>query len=52
MDDEEKELAIRYGNHTYALKEEEFIHTELTDKVQAGHVAVYPLKGVNYLQKL
>ena len=45
-------MALHYGTQASALKEVEFIHTELAKKVQAGHVAVFPLEAVNAIQKL
>ena len=41
MDKEEREASIRYGTHTSAIKEVEFIHAELANQMQAGHVAVF-----------
>ena len=52
MDEEERDAGIRYGTHASASKEAEFIHAELSKQVQAGHVAVFPLKAVTALQKL
>ena len=46
MEEEERDAATRYGNHAYARKDEEFIHVELAEKVQAEHVAVFPLEEV------
>ena len=46
MEEEERDAATRYGNHAYARKDEEFIHVELAKKVQAEHVAVFPLEEV------
>ena len=40
MDEEERDAAILYVMHTSDQKEAEFIHTELAEQVQAGHVAV------------
>ena len=52
MDEEERESDIRYGTHTSANKEEDFIHAELDKQVQAGHVAVFHLEAVTSLQNL
>ena len=52
MDKEEREASIRYGTHTSANKEAEFIHTELAKQVQAGHVAVFPSEAVTTLHNL
>ena len=52
MDEEEKEADIRYGNHYSANKEAEFIHADLAEQAQAGHVAVLTLKAVNTLHNL
>ena len=52
MGEEEREAAIRYGNHASANKEAEFIHVELSDHVQAGHVAVFPLEAATALHNL
>ena len=52
MDDKEQEAALRYGTHAYALKDTEFIHTELDYQVQVGHVAISPLEEVKSLQNL
>ena len=38
--------------HTSACKEVEFIHTKLAEKVQAGHVAVFPLEAVTSIKNL
>ena len=45
-------MAIRYGTHASANKEAEFIHAELAEEVQAGHVAVFPLEVFTDLQNL
>ena len=47
IDDEVKDTALCYGTHASVVKETEFIHTELSEQVQAGHVAVFPLEVVN-----
>ena len=52
MDKDERDAAILYGTHASARKEAEFIHTELADQVQAGHVAVPPLEEVNLIKNL
>ena len=52
MDEEERDAVTFYGTHTSARKEAEFIHTESAEKVQAGHVAVFPLEAVTSLQNL
>ena len=49
MDEEERGAAICYGTHASASKEAEFIHAELAEQVQAGHVAVFPLESVTTL---
>ena len=49
MDEEERDVAIHYGTHASARKEAEFIQVELSEKVQAGHVAVSPLEAVTSL---
>ena len=51
-DEEEKEAAIRYGTHTSAIKDIEFIHADPAEQVQAGHVVVSPLEAVNALHNL
>ena len=50
MDKEEIDGAIYYGTHAYSRKEAEFIHAELDEKVQVGHVAVSPLELLIALQ--
>ena len=45
-------MDIRYGTHASASKEAEFIHAELANQVQAGHVVVLPLEEVTSLQNL
>ena len=45
-------MELRCGTHTSSLKEAEFTHVELEDQVQAGHVAVSPLKEVKAFQNL
>ena len=52
MDDEDKEAAICYGNHTSSNKEADFINADLDDQLQEGHMAVSPLEAVNSLHKL
>ena len=49
---EESYAAILYGTHASAHKEAEFVHTELAEQVQAGHVAVLSLEAVTSLQNL
>ena len=43
IDKHENQAALRYRTHTSALKEAQFIHAELAEQVQAGHVAVFHL---------
>ena len=45
-------MATRYGTYASANKEAGFIHTELAEQVQVGHVVVYPLEAVTALQNL
>ena len=52
MEEEERQAYIRYGTHAFASKEADFIHTELAEQVQAGHVYVFPLKAVISLQNM
>ena len=52
MDEEEKEVSIRYGTYASSNKEAEFINAELGKQVQAGHVNVFPLESLNYLHNL
>ena len=52
MDKEESYAAILYGTHASAHKEAEFIHTELSEQVHAGHVAVLSFKVVTSIQNL
>ena len=52
MGAEEKEATIRYGTHASFIKKEEFIHTDLAEQVQAGHVAVLPLEAITALQNM
>ena len=39
-------MAICYGHHASSNKQAEFIHTELSEQLKVGHVAVYPLRAV------
>ena len=43
MDEEDRGSSICYGTHASSIKEVEFIHTELSEQVQVGYVAVFPL---------
>ena len=52
MDAEDKEAALCYWTHASALKKAGFIHTDLAEEVQVGHVAISPLETVNVLQNL
>ena len=52
MDEEEIEASILYGTNASASKKADFIHAELAEQVQAGHVSVFPLKAVISLQNL
>ena len=52
MDEEERDADILYGMHTSNRKEAEFIRTELAEKLQSGHVAVFPLEAFTFLKNL
>ena len=52
MDKEERGTVILYGMHTFACKKAEFIHRELAEQVQSGHVAVFSLEVVTFLKNL
>ena len=52
MYEENRDAAILYGTHASARNKAEFIHTELAEKLHAGHMAVYPLEAVTSLQNL
>ena len=41
--EEKLRAALHYGVHSSIRKDVDFIHQELSEKVQAGHVIVYPL---------
>ena len=40
MEDQEKKTALCYGTHVSALKEADFIYTDLSDQVQALYMAI------------
>ena len=52
MDEEENEEEIRYGTYDSANKEADFINVDLSEQVQAGQMAVFPLEAVNALHNL
>ena len=52
MYEEERDDAILYGMHASARKEAEFIHMNLAEQIQAGHVAVFTLEAVTSLKNL
>ena len=46
MSEEELCAALHYGTHSSAKREVDFVHQELEDQVQAGHILVFPLDVV------
>ena len=52
VSEEELRADLHYGAHSSAMKEVDFVHQELAEQVQAGHVFVFPLTAVRNLPKL
>ena len=52
ISEEELRAALHYGAHSSAKKEVDFVHQELEDLVQAGHIIFPPLDTVSDLPKL
>ena len=52
MTNPELTRAIWYGAHSSATKETTFVRKELPEQVQAGHIALFPLRAVCNLPKL
>ena len=44
--------AIKYGTHSSATKETNFVRTELEEQARAGHMTLFPLKTVHHLPRL
>ena len=43
MSEEELRASLLYGEHSSAKKEVDFVHQELAEQVQVGHIVVPPL---------
>ena len=52
MADGELARAIRYGAHSSATKETNFVRTEVQEQAQAGHIVIFPLREVRHLPRL
>ena len=50
--EEELRAALHYGAHSSAVKDVDFVHQELTEQVQSGHIVVFLLATVCNLPKL
>ena len=46
ISEEEFRAALHYLAHSFAMKEVDFVHQELADQAQAGHIVVLPLTTV------
>ena len=52
MSEKELHAALYYGAHSSAMKKVDFVHQELAEQVQAGHIVVFPLAAIRNLPKL
>ena len=52
MSEEDLYADLHYGAHSSAKKEVDFVHQELADQVQAGHIVVLPMDTVQDLPNL
>ena len=52
MPEEELCVSLQYGAHSSAIKELDFVHQEIVELFQAGHIVVSLLATVHGLPKL
>ena len=43
----EQDKALRYGSHAYVVREVYFVHQELAEQIQAGHIVVFPWDAIS-----